>query len=499
MEEKIIHMEKNLPFLHYIIGDKDGKPVIKVFIQSDDKDEKKVKVGLKKAYFPFERKQIIFFNIDKQSESISNEAEKIQREEENSIDLDESTRTLLEKIIDRNQNDLYKRFSSIIGIGISNVRYNRNTFVKEPCIVLYCLDKNIVPFWEKSLPTVIEGWPCDHRENIALRKHFFLFDKLLSDHNFVVKSWKRKDMPDTTVLENTPSIQDYIIGVKGDTTVIKAFISGDDDEKKRVEDELNKTCVFSKDISIEIVNIDEQSESDLNEAEEIQRVEKISTNLNESTRTQLEKVIKKKQNYLYKRYSNIIGIGKSNVRYDGKTFVKDPCIVLYCLDKHIIPFGEGSLPTFFEGWPCDHREEFFMLESCPSPCPSRDYAFPELGCSIGPDLQTTGSVGFMVQSQNNSKKTGFLTAAHVAVKDLNKTKLHFPKVKLEEITKIKHPSNADDEKNSKEVGKVVEAYYGTYDGRGLDVAYVENYCSRESMIIIIFFIYYFLLLLLLFQ
>lgn len=479
----LLNLKRNPHLLHSIIGVKDGRRIIKGFIRGGDKDEKKIKARLKRLFPPCT--QIALFNIDKQSESISDEAKMIQSEEENSPDLDESTKIRLDKVIEKSQNHLYKTSSNIIGIGISNVRYDGNAFLKEPCIVLYCLDKHIVPLGERPLPIHIEGWPCDHRENIALRKHFFLFDKLLSDHNFVVKSWKRKDMPNTTILEMNPSIQDYIAGDKGDKRVIKAFMIGGDAEEKEVEDDLNKACILTKGISIEIVNIDKQSESFRNEVEKLKWEEDNSPDLDESTRTQLEKVIEKHQKYLYTRFSNIIAIGKSNVRCDGKIFVYEPCIVLYCLDKNIIPFGERSLPTIIEKWPCDHREDFVMLEKCPSKCPSPN--FLELGCSIGPDFEKiTGSAGFMVQSQNNST-TGFLTAAHVAVKKLDEKKLHLPSVKLTENIEINHPSYADDKIKKRGIGTVKEAYYGDYNGRFLDVAYVVDYFKRESMIFFFLF------------
>lgn len=477
------YLETTPQILGNIIGTKGDKTGMKVFHCGIENEELKqiqnvFSIGCPHIY-------IEFLNIDSESEVILNDAEKMQLEEKNSTDLDESTKTKLEEVITRNENQLYQSYSNIIGIGMSNVRCDENTFVKEPCIVLYCLDKDIVPFGEEPLPTSIEGCPCDHREKIALRKHFFLFDKLLSDHNFAVKSWKKKDMPDTAILKKNPHILHYITGVHGNKTVLKCFVRGDDKEEKKIEDELKKEWFpHLKYLQIEFFNIDKESEGISNDEQEIEEEEKISMNLEEPTRTQLEEVITKNQNHLYQRYSNIIGIGISNVRCERKEkerkFLKEPCIVLYCLDKHIVPFGEKPLPTSIDGWPCDHREDFAMLEKCPFPCPSPDYDFPELGCSIGPNLWTTGSVGFMVQSQNDSKATGFLTAAHVAVRNLE-NRQHFPCVELYTTDKIWHLSSADDIKNCEEVGRVVNAFYGNYDGRGLDVAHIESYVDREGM------------------
>lgn len=472
-------LEKNPPFLHSMIGVKDGEAVIKLFIQGGDKDEKQIKDAMEKAFSS--HIQIDLFNIDKQSESISNEAEELQREEENCLDINISTKKQLYEAIENNKNYLYKKYSTIIGIGISNVRFNGKNFVTEPCIVLYCLDKHIVPFGERPLPLFVNGLPCDHRENIALRKHFFLFDRLLSDHNFEVKSWKKKDMPDTVILEKNPSIEDYIAGVKGIKRVLKVLMTGDDDEEKRVEHDLKKACIPLEGISIEIVNIDKNSGSTSKEENKIQREEENCPDLDESVKTKLEKFLEKKQNYLYKRYSNIIAIGISNVRSCGDLFLKGPCIVLYCLDKHIVPFGEGPLPTSIGEWHCDHREDFAMLEVSPLPCPSSDIHCLELGCSIGKDSnQGSGSSGFrVVQIRNGSRITGFLTAAHVAVEDLDRTNKKIGSPNLGNT--IFHPSKQDGQTKSQEVGEVQEAYYGTYNDRFLDVAFVKDRCLKESM------------------
>lgn len=51
----------------------------------------------------------------------------------------------------------------------------------------------------------------------------------------------------------------------------------------------------------------------------------------------------------------------SNVRCVGGIKKEELCIVLYCLDKMIIFYGEYLLLEFFEGWFCDIREDIVML------------------------------------------------------------------------------------------------------------------------------------------
>lgn len=75
------------------------------------------------------------------------------------------------------------------------------------------------------------------------------------------------------------------------------------------------------------------------------------------------------------------------------------CIVLYCLDKNIVLFGENIMLSFIGGYFYDLREDFVMLEICFNICLFLDIDFFEFGCSIGIDLKIDGIigiVGFMV-------------------------------------------------------------------------------------------------------
>lgn len=126
-------------------------------------------------------------------------------------------------------------------------------------------------------------------------------------------------------LKTTPQILGNIIGTKGDKTVMKVFLcGGEKEELKQIQDVFNIGCPH---IYIEFLNIDSESEVILNDAEKMQLEEKNSTDLDESTKTKLEEVITQNENQLYQSYSNIIGIGMSNVRCDENTFVKK---TLYC-------------------------------------------------------------------------------------------------------------------------------------------------------------------------
>lgn len=72
-----------------------------------------------------------------------------------------------------------------------------------------------------------------------------------------------------------------------------------------------------------------------------------------------------------------------------------PCIILYCLHKCLIPFGEKPLPESIAGWPCDIREDFVRFGQCPQNCTAQNQRLPDPGCSIGKKWDSSsGSAGF---------------------------------------------------------------------------------------------------------
>lgn len=188
-------------------------------------------------------------------------------------------------------------------------------------------------------------------------------------------------------------------------------------------------------------------------------------------------VINKLAAYFYANHTNVVGFGISNVRCIGDNFIPEPCIVIYCLDKSIIPYGESKLPETIEGCPCDLREDMVMFGTC-TDC-REENASP--GCSIGMSFSREfGSAGFLAKSNATFKTsvTGFLTAAHVAVRELQT--LYQAESLLSECKAgkekhiIVHPSWGHSA-NSESIGEVVESYCGNYQAAGMDAAFVRNY------------------------
>lgn len=204
--------------------------------------------------------------------------------------------------------------------------------------------------------------------------------------------------------------------------------------------------------------------------------------LSDDIRSELNNIINSEAEKIYANYSIVSGLGVDNVRYDGKESVSEPCIVIYCLDKFLLPYGEKMLPTSLGGYPCDIREGVFMFGNC-ADCRHKD---PDPGCSIcRPDGIDTGSAGFLVRSTVSKKDTGFLTAAHVAIEDI--ADLYDERVCL---SRSRHDLKAkrhdvihlSKSRGSSCAGKVKYSFIGNdlenQNPIGIDAAYVKFYKRR---------------------
>lgn len=305
--------------------------------------------------------------------------------------------------------------------------------------------------------------------------------------------WCKRDIiPDrSSLLQKYPSVIKFIIGHRGDKKpVLKVYLRNDD---KNAELFFRNCC--SNDTVIEFVH--EKTKEMLEQIENIKSNEENAPAIDTSTIKELKKIIQEHGEKTYARYSNIVGLKISNVRCVGDIKKEEPCIVLYCLDKTLIPFGESPLPESLGGWPCDIREDIVMLGSrrCPTNCPFPEQNLPELGCSVGrPSTDESGSVGFYYKSTIPSDrfKCGFLTASHVALdcfEDLYDKSLLSENQRLRHRKfSIVHPS-WEDCKTDNEIGNVVESYLGNKSSKsesirsGLDVAVVESNIYGEKGVV----------------
>ena len=273
------------------------------------------------------------------------------------------------------------------------------------------------------------------------------------------------------ITEAFPSNLTFIAGRKNDVSVVKVYLKDDD---HKVQANIEKQA-YTIGIKPEFVNVSlrmKQSES----LKETTKEKKLPPSMDKNTRKHLGNIINNTGEKLMALYSNITWISIGNMP-KGLHFGK-PCIVLHCLDKMFVPFGEKQLPVSWEGYPVDIRESFVML-ACSDGCRSL-----ENGCSIGiPSVKVAGSVGIFVKRRFSELQVhGFLTAAHVALekhRELNNRNSFFSAHALNSnIHEITHPSIIDG-RTSTRIGRVKEAFYGQFTSKsnriGIDAAFVETY------------------------
>lgn len=328
-------------------------------------------------------------------------------------------------------------------------------------------------------------WSSKQKRNINLTNNIFQIKLFFSAE---IDEWlKREVIEDKASLREYPYIIKCIAGQRDDKNVVKVYLSGGNTEEAK--EAFKEKCKLAI-TDFEFVNIEEKIEMP-KDVEKIKALEREAPEIDRSTREDLEKIIQKHTDKLYATYSNIIGIRIGRRVHGDK--LEEPCIIFYCLDKSLIPFGEKKIPDTLEGWPCDVREDFIMLGRCTEYCRTTTADYPELGCSIGrPSDKSFGSVGFMFESED-SKEYGFLTAAHVAIENCqrlyrgnNLLSEHPLRNKRHDIV---HPSWTDNEYNDYIVGQVMEAFYGNYTSLpgGLDFAAIKTNCKKKGICILCVF------------
>lgn len=280
--------------------------------------------------------------------------------------------------------------------------------------------------------------------------------------------WERRHViKDNATLRKNNSIITYIAGRnENDMPIVKVILRYPDYKAKQL---------FKDNLEKEFVTIAELTKQNANIVNKIKANEFRKQAVSESKKSHLSEIIYSQADRLYANHSTIVGIGISNVRCINGNFIREPCIVIYCSDKSIIPFGEKPLPTIINGCHCDIRENIFLLGICDD-C-GEENARP--GCSIGITTSNVfGSAGFLAKS-NKTNRTGFLTAAHVVIRKLEK--LYLANAFLSECNDgdesnvVAHPSECHAGAQSKSIGEVIESYCGNYQSAGMDAAFVANY------------------------
>ena len=259
-------------------------------------------------------------------------------------------------------------------------------------------------------------------------------------------------------MKKYPSVVAFTAGKKNGESVVKVILREDDPEAK---ESFRKGCVISPKPLFQFVCF----EKGMNLKD--RKSESIITKIDPEKRNEIDTIITKEGRKIFAKHSHIVGIGIGQI--DTK-----PCIVLYCLDKTLVPFGEEKLPQVIGDeyqYPVDVREDMVAFGHCTN-CNSVNN-----GCSISrSSVDQTGSVGFLARSRKSSlaPEEGFLTAAHVALDCLPEVYAGNSHHDINEC-EIVHPSYKDNKNRNTIIGRVSEAFCGNFgpDRVGIDAAFVK--------------------------
>lgn len=312
---------------------------------------------------------------------------------------------------------------------------------------------------------------------------FLIVYQLLTSIQFFIlvieECRKGEIVQNSSELRKNENIVRYIVGHRSDKNPIaKVFLRKDDEEAKQL---FERCCNVLEGMKFEYVNIENFCPVD-------EQMIKLRSAIDVMGRKKLREFVSENTDQIMARYSTIIGVDMQEDEAQGPL-----SIVLYSLDKTLVPFGEKPLPTNLGGWPCIFKESIAVLKTGCNICKCSEHI--KAGCSIGiPFHPVSGSVGFFVEPKQNKSNTfeiGFLTASHVAVADFQNLyqKLLSGHPLSEKKHLIVHPSWEDGDRISNVVGEVFESFIGNYgqNENGLDLAVVKmNNFKEEGNQIILF-------------
>lgn len=125
---------------------------MKVYLSCDDKEA----ITFFKTHCEVSKNALFeFINVDNIDENQTEEKDDFENPAVPESTIEESM-----QIIRENGEKIFAKYSNVIGIRVGQTG--------PYCITLYCLDRTIVPFGEHPLPKLIEGKPCNVREDLFI-------------------------------------------------------------------------------------------------------------------------------------------------------------------------------------------------------------------------------------------------------------------------------------------------------------------------------------------
>lgn len=165
----------------------------------------------------------------------------------------------------------------------------------------------------------------------------------------VVEIWKKRKIIKNKQLAKHPSILNYIAGTKYERPFVKVFMRQKDLDGEQF---IRQHSTLSVDTYYDFVNVSAKS-TNRKEMEKMKDNKKEAPVLPDDIRNIMNKIINSQAEKIYANHTTVSGLGVSNVKHEEDNFIEGPCIVVYCLDKDLIPYGKTLLPTSVKGCPCD--------------------------------------------------------------------------------------------------------------------------------------------------
>lgn len=136
----------------------------------------------------------------------------------------------------------------------------------------------------------------------------------------VVETWQKREVIEDRTLEKYQSVLRYIAGVKNEKPFVKVYLKYED---KTAMDVFEKHPLL-KDTLVEFVNITTLAKENKNIPKTVNNT-KIA--MSKDVRDKLNKIISSRAEIIYANYSNVVGMGISDVRFEGDKMFEEPCIV----------------------------------------------------------------------------------------------------------------------------------------------------------------------------
>lgn len=126
----------------------------------------------------------------------------------------------------------------------------------------------------------------------------------------MVETWQKREVIEDRTLTNHQSVLRYIAGVKNEKPFVKVYLRYEDKTAMTVFQNLP----HPKDTVVEFVNITTLAKENKSMPKTVNNTK---TAMCKDVRDKLNKIISSRAEIIFANYSNVVGMGISDVRFEG--------------------------------------------------------------------------------------------------------------------------------------------------------------------------------------